>query len=107
MGIAAPFSAALFLQGLIAIGVAVPASPGFFGIFEALATVGLAAYGVGANQAVGWAIGYHLLSFVPITVLGAWYFTRLGLHFQELGEPARPGSHLDEGEGMAREPSAG
>ena len=107
VGIAAPFSAALFLQGLIAIGVAVPASPGFFGIFEALATVGLAAYGVGANQAVGWAIGYHLLSFVPITVLGAWYFTRLGLHFQELGEPARQDSHLDDGGGPARESSGG
>jgi len=35
-------------------------------------------------QAVSWAIGFHLLSFVPITVLGAWYFTRLHLRLSDL-----------------------
>jgi hypothetical protein len=34
--------------------------------------------------AVSWAIGYHLLSFIPITVIGAYYFVRLGLHFRDL-----------------------
>ena len=43
VGIDAPFSAALFLQGIIAIGVAVPQAPGFFGVFEASREVGLAA----------------------------------------------------------------
>ncbi|MGH7663061.1 MAG: lysylphosphatidylglycerol synthase transmembrane domain-containing protein [Gemmatimonadaceae bacterium] len=86
VGIGAPFTAALFLQGIIAIGVALPSSPGFFGVFEAFAKTGLAVYGVGATEAVSWAIGFHLLSFVPITVIGAYYFTRLGLHFRELRE---------------------
>ncbi|MGI8498907.1 MAG: lysylphosphatidylglycerol synthase transmembrane domain-containing protein [Gemmatimonadaceae bacterium] len=83
-GIQAPYSAALLLQGIIAIGVAVPSSPGFFGVFEYGARVGLAVYGVESSLAVSWAIGFHLLSFVPITVIGAWYFARLGLHFREL-----------------------
>ncbi|MDQ6885872.1 MAG: flippase-like domain-containing protein [Gemmatimonadota bacterium] len=83
-GIRAPYSAALLLQGIIAIGVAVPSSPGFFGVFEYGARVGLVVYGVDPSLAVSWAIGFHLLSFVPITVIGAWYFTRLGLHFREL-----------------------
>ncbi|MEP6998869.1 MAG: lysylphosphatidylglycerol synthase transmembrane domain-containing protein, partial [bacterium] len=34
VGINAPYSAALFLQGVIAIGVSVPQAPGFFGVFE-------------------------------------------------------------------------
>jgi len=34
---------------------------------------------------VTWAIGFHLLSFIPITVIGAYYFVRLGLHFREIG----------------------
>jgi uncharacterized protein (TIRG00374 family) len=84
VGIDVPVSAAFFLQGLIAIGVAVPASPGFFGVFEALGRAGLAVYGVGNTLAVSWAIGYHVLSFIPITVLGSIYFVRLGLHFSEL-----------------------
>lgn len=79
VGLTVPFSAALFLQGVLGIGVAVPSSPGFFGVFEFAATIGLAVYGVPPALAVSWAIGYHLLTFLPITVFGAVYFARLGL----------------------------
>jgi uncharacterized protein (TIRG00374 family) len=88
VGMNLPFSAALFLQTLIAIGVALPSAPGFFGVFEKLANVGLAIYGVGADRATSWAIGYHILSFIPITVIGVYYFARLGLRFNEI-ESAR------------------
>jgi uncharacterized protein (TIRG00374 family) len=88
VGIDAPFSAALFLQGLIAIGVALPSAPGFFGIFEFFAKAGLTIYGVPDDLAVAWAISFHFLSFIPITVIGAWYFVRLGLHMREIGAAA-------------------
>ena len=88
VGLDLPFSAALFLQTLVAIGVALPSAPGFFGVFEKLANVGLAVYGVGPDQATSWAIGYHILSFIPITVIGVFYFARLGLHLKEI-ETAR------------------
>lgn len=84
VGITAPFSAALFLQGLVSIGVAIPSSPGFFGPFEAFAKVGLQIYAVPVTLAVTWAVGFHLLSFVPITALGAFYFSRLGLSLSEM-----------------------
>ena len=87
VGIELPFSAALFLQALIALGVALPSAPGFFGVFEKLAVVGLAIYGVGAPAATSWAIGFHILSFIPITVIGAIYFARLGMRFGQLGPP--------------------
>jgi glycosyltransferase 2 family protein len=83
VGIDVPFSAANFLQGIIAIGVALPSSPGFFGVFEAAAKVGLEVYGVTGGLAVSWAIGYHILSFIPITIIGLYYFARLGLHFSD------------------------
>jgi len=84
VGIELPFSAAVFLQTLIAVGVAVPSAPGFFGVFEKIATVGLGIYGIGATQATSWAIGFHILSFIPITIMGLYYFTRLGLRFREI-----------------------
>lgn len=84
VGIEVPVTASLFLQGIIAIGVAVPSSPGFFGVFEAAATVGLEVYGVPKDLAVSWALGYHLLSFIPITVIGAVYFVRLGLSLRDV-----------------------
>jgi uncharacterized membrane protein YbhN (UPF0104 family) len=84
VGITAPFSGALFLQGLIAIGVAIPSSPGFFGPFEAFAKTGLQIYSVPVTLAVTWAVGFHLLAFIPITAMGAFYFSRLGLSLREL-----------------------
>lgn len=84
VGITAPFSAALFLQGLISIGVAIPSSPGFFGPFEAFAKAGLQIYSVPVTLAVTWAVGFHLLAFIPITALGAFYFSRLGLSLREM-----------------------
>jgi uncharacterized protein (TIRG00374 family) len=95
VGIEAPFSSALFVQGVIAIGVAVPQAPGFFGVFEAIAKVALPVYGVDEAKAVSWAIGYHILSFIPVTLLGAWYFVRLGLHFKDLGSTRDDRSALD------------
>jgi uncharacterized protein (TIRG00374 family) len=91
LGIEAPFSAALFLQGLIAIAVAVPSSPGFFGVFEGAAKVGLAVYLVPPTLAVSWALGYHLLTFVPITVIGGVYFARLGLRLGDVSRASQAG----------------
>ncbi|HEX2781520.1 MAG TPA: lysylphosphatidylglycerol synthase transmembrane domain-containing protein, partial [Gemmatimonadaceae bacterium] len=88
VGIVVPFSASLFVQGIVAIGVAIPSAPGFFGVFEAVAKESLAVYGIGPDLAVAWAIGYHILSFIPITVIGAVYFARLGMHLGDLGAVA-------------------
>jgi uncharacterized protein (TIRG00374 family) len=84
VGIAAPFSASLFIQAFIALGTAVPAAPGFFGVFEYMSIEGLSVYGVGRQQAATWAIGYHLFTFIPITLIGAYYFTRLGVKLRDL-----------------------
>lgn len=89
LGIDAPFSAALFVQGLIALSVALPSSPGFFGVFEAAGTVGLGLYGVNDVSAVSWALGFHILSFIPITVMGAWYFSRLDLNLRDITGAAK------------------
>jgi hypothetical protein len=105
-GMDLPFSAALFLQGIIAIGVAVPQAPGFFGVFEHFARIGLVGiYGVSADAAVSWAIGYHLLSYVPITLIGAWYFLREGLSMGEISGAQRSATG-PEVEGSASAPVA-
>lgn len=84
VGIGAPFSAALFLNGLLSAAAAIPAAPGFFGLFEAAAKEGLRVYGVSGTLAVSWALGYHILTFIPITVLGAIYFARLGVRLADV-----------------------
>jgi uncharacterized protein (TIRG00374 family) len=94
-GIVVPFSAALFLQGLIAAGVAVPQAPGYFGVFEAFGQIGLGLYGVPKDAALAWAISFHTLSYIPITLIGAWYFVRAGLSMGDLGGAKR--AAIEEG----------
>jgi uncharacterized membrane protein YbhN (UPF0104 family) len=89
VGIDAPFSAALFLQSLLAAAVAAPSAPGFFGPFEAASKVALSVYGIDETLAVSYALGYHLLGWIPITVIGFWYLGRMGLQLGQLGSATR------------------
>ena len=85
VGIVVPFSAALLVQTLVALGVAVPSTPGFVGVFEAAAVAGLhAVYNVPESLALSWALGFHVLSFIPITLIGIYYFLRMGLNIGEI-----------------------
>jgi uncharacterized protein (TIRG00374 family) len=95
-GITAPFTAALFLQGLIAIAVALPQAPGFFGVFEYSGQLGLGLYGVPHDVGVAWAISYHALTYIPITLIGAWYFFRAGISLGDLGGAASRATDADE-----------
>ena len=46
----------------------------------------LALYGIDASLAVSYAVGYHLGTFVPITLLGLWSLGRARLHLADLRE---------------------
>ena len=95
-GIELPFAAALVTNATVALAVAIPSAPGFFGNFHAGAKVALIQiYGVAGPPALGFAFGWHLGGFFPVTFMGLWYARRIGLTMRELrrgksGE--RPGS---------------
>jgi len=97
VGVPAPFSAALFVQAIIAVGVALPSSPGFFGPFELAGKLALGVYGVTESVAVTWAVGFHILSFIPITLIGAYYFARLGLSMDEIRHAGDAGDGSGDG----------
>ena len=95
IGLSVSLLGAFVVQGLLAIGVAAPSSPGFFGVFEAIARVSLALYGVPEDQAVAWGFGYHILTFIPITVIGLVYFARLDLRFGDIASGPGAGGDRD------------
>jgi len=82
------FSIALVLQGVLAFGIAIPSAPGYVGPFEAVITAVLALYGIPASQAIAYAVGYHLTTFIPITLLGAWSAASTGLGLRETAAEA-------------------
>lgn len=85
-----PWSTALILQSLIAFGVSLPSAPGFFGPFEAVTKGTLLLYSIDATVATSYAFGYHLFTFVPITLLGLWSLARTRLHLTDLGTHDAP-----------------
>jgi len=91
-GLPIPWEGAFLLQGLVGFGVALPSSPGFFGPFEAVTRITLGLYAIGADQAVSYAVAYHLGGFVPITVLGLYSLSRTQVRLVEL----RPAESMEE-----------
>jgi glycosyltransferase 2 family protein len=75
---------AFFLQSLVAMAVAAPSSPGYVGTYHAGAVLGLSLWGVPADQAVSFAIAFHIGGFVPVTLLGAFYLWRLNLSWGQI-----------------------
>lgn len=82
------FSGALLMQGLIMFGIAVPSTPGYAGAFELPIIAVLALYGIPQSQALAYALTYHLTTFIPITLLGAWSIFRTGVGFAALRREA-------------------
>lgn len=77
--ITVPFSGALVLQGLLMIGIAAPQAPGYLGGFEAPIVLVLGFYSVDKDLALAYALSYHILTFIPITLLGAWSAVQSGV----------------------------
>lgn len=79
------FTGAVFVQAVIGFSVAIPSSPGFFGPFEAAARLSLGLYAIDPATIVAFAGTYHVLTFIPVTLMGLWYLHRLGLRWSEMG----------------------
>jgi glycosyltransferase 2 family protein len=102
-GIQQGYPTALFVQAVIALGVAVPSAPGFFGTFHAAAVIALhEVYRVGESATLAFAFGYHLGGFIPVTLIGLWYAGQLGLSFGELGRAEEAVEEGLEAEGEER-----
>lgn len=61
---------ALLLQSVMAFGIAVPSTPGYFGPFEAAIVAVLTLFGVSDTTGFSYAVTYHLSTLIPVTLLG-------------------------------------
>jgi len=76
----------VLLQTFVVFAVAVPAGPGFIGVIEAAMVLGGNVFGVPEGASLSAALAYHILTYIPITLLGAWSLYRTGLKLGELKE---------------------
>src|SRR5256885_169024 len=94
-GLQVPIEGSLLLQGILGFAVAVPASAGFFGVFEKATQLTLQLYGISPSLALAYAVAYHVSTFLPITLLGLRSLASVHLHLGDLGR-ARTADQLGD-----------
>lgn len=77
--IEAPFTAGLLLTAVLNLGMAVPSTPGYIGVYDFLFVWMLKLYGVARAPALAAALGMHAIAFIPFAVVGIVYLARAGV----------------------------
>ncbi len=67
-----PFAAALTVLCLTSLGMVVPSSPGYVGVFEYITVVALSLFGVGREVALSYALVLHALSYLSLVILATF-----------------------------------
>jgi glycosyltransferase 2 family protein len=97
LGIAMPFTGTFLLQAMLVIGVAVP-TPGGVGSYHEAYRIGVTTFfGAPNDRAVAAAILVHLISFVPVILLGVAFMAQDGLTVGRLKALTGP-AHDDQGD---------
>jgi hypothetical protein len=86
MHIDLPWYSGLVMLVVTAIGIMVPAAPGYVGTLNIACVVGLALFGVGKAPASAYSWFYFLSQWLPITAVGLYYLHREGLSLKSLGQ---------------------
>ncbi len=73
MHIRLPFSASFSIFVSVALGVVIPSSPGFIGVYHFFCQKAIEMYGVDASQALAYAVVTHFVQFIAVTVLGFFF----------------------------------
>jgi uncharacterized protein (TIRG00374 family) len=76
--IGVPLTAGALLIATLNLGMSVPSTPGYVGVFEGLAVLTLNLYNVPKTQALAAALVLHVMAFAPSTVIALFYLSRAG-----------------------------
>jgi len=92
LGINLPWHAGLTMLVITAIGIMVPAAPGYIGTMNFACVAGLALFGVKSDKAVPFSWFYWAGQWIPVTLVGLFYLQREGLSLRKLEEAGEAGA---------------
>ncbi len=81
-----PWYSGLVMLVITAIGIMVPAAPGYVGTMNYACKVGLSLFGVSVAAASAYSWFYFLSQWIPVTAIGLFYLHREGLSLKSLGQ---------------------
>jgi len=77
------FFALMLMNGIVNLTTTLPSAPGYVGTFDAPGIALLTAYGVPGEVATGYTLILHAALWLPVTLVGAYYFAREGLNWNK------------------------
>ena len=77
------FFALMLMNGIVNLATTIPSAPGYIGTFDAPGIAVLTAYGIPQATAAGYTLVLHVALWLPITLVGAYFLTREGVHWSD------------------------
>ncbi len=77
------FFALMLMNGIVNLATTIPSAPGYIGTFDAPGIAVLTAYGVPQAIAAGYTLVLHVALWLPITLVGAYFLAREGIHWSD------------------------
>lgn len=82
--LALPFDGLMLVNGLSNLFTIIPGAPGAVGTFDAGGILGMQALGIDQSLAAAYVLTLHVLLWLPVTLLGAFFMLREGLRWSDL-----------------------
>ena len=79
-----PFFALMLMNGIVNLATTLPSAPGYVGTFDAPGIAVLTAYGIESGLAASYTLVLHAALWLPITLLGLYYFGKESLSWRSL-----------------------
>ncbi len=83
------FFALMLNNGISNLATTLPSAPGYIGTFEAAGIAVLTSYGIPKEIAAGYTVVLHIALWLPITLLGFYYFSKEGIKMGVASEEAK------------------
>ena len=80
------FLVLMLMNGLVNLATTLPAAPGYIGTFDTPGLMTLQAFGVDPSVAASYTFTLHAALWVPVTLLGGYYFWREHLRLSDIEE---------------------
>lgn len=96
---------AFLVMGITALAVAIPSSPGFFGVIQGCFKVALAPFGVNPGLAFSCSIFYHLAQWLPVNLVGIYYMQKIGMNLTKLEQSVEENENESTPQTENEEPS--
>ncbi len=81
-----PFDGLMLVNGLSNLFTVIPGAPGAVGTFDAGGLLAMTALGIERSLAAAYVLTLHVVLWLPVTALGAYFMLREGLRWGDLRE---------------------